>query len=226
MKILVIAAHPDDEVLGCGATIAKHTRKGDIVDVLILGDGITARYEENELNKLEVIDQVKEMEKQVFEVGNVLGINKLQLEGFNCGRFDKIPLINFVKIIEKKIEEFKPNRIYTHDLNDVNIDHGIVFKAVQTATRPLDGASVKEIYTMEILSSTEWAFANSFRPNYYVNINEFLQFKIDAMKKYGKELRQFPHPRSEEAIINLAKKRGSEVGLRASESFKVLRIID
>ncbi len=226
MKVLVIAAHPDDEVLGCGATIAKHTKKGDIVDVLILGDGITARYEEKDLNHPEVIQKVEEMKNHAANASEVLGVNKLQIEGFCCARFDKIPLIDFAKIIERKIKEFKPDRLYTHGPNDVSIDHGIVYRAVQTATRPMSADPVKEVFLMEILSGTEWNFLEAFRPDYYVEVAETIQLKVNALREYSSERREFPHPRSGEGIITLAKKRGSEVGLNYAEAFKVFRLID
>lgn len=225
MKILVIAAHPDDEVLGCGATIAKHVRRGDVVDVLILGDGVTARYEESELNNPEVLEMVEKIKKDAFNANKVLGVNNLQIEGFYCARFDKIPLLNFAKIIEKKIRDFNPDRIYTHGPNDVNIDHGIVYKAVQTATRPMGNNVVKGIFLMEVLSATEWNFSEAFRPDYYVDVSETVKLKVDAIREYSGEIRDFPHPRSGEAIITLAKKRGSEVGLNYAEAFKVFRII-
>lgn len=226
MKVLVIAAHPDDEVLGCGATIARHVKKGDLVDVLILGDGITARYRENELESTEVKEKVESIKKHAFNANKVLGVNQLQIEGFYCARFDKIPLLNLAKIIEKKIKEFKPDRVYTHNLNDVNIDHGIVYKAVQTATRPTGEDIVKEVFLMEVLSATEWNFSDAFRPDYYIDVSETIQLKVDAIKEYSSEVREFPHPRSDEAIMSLAKKRGSEVGLNCAEAFKVFRIIN
>ncbi|MEK6925709.1 MAG: PIG-L deacetylase family protein [Nanoarchaeota archaeon] len=225
MKVLVIAAHPDDEVLGCGATIAKHVKQGDIVDVLILGDGITARYEESELNNPEVIEKVKAINGHAFNASKVLGVNQLEIKGFHCTRFDKFPLRDFVGIVEKKIKEFKPDRVYTHGPNDVNIDHGIVYKAVQTATRPMTPSFVKEVFLMEILSGTEWNFLESFRPDHYIDVVDTIQLKVDALREYSSEKREFPHPRSDEGIIILAKKKGSEVGLKYAEAFKTFRVI-
>jgi LmbE family N-acetylglucosaminyl deacetylase len=226
MKVLVIAAHPDDEVLGCGATIAKHVKQGDIVDILILGDGITARYEESELKNPEVVEKVKVINSHAFNASKVLGINQLEIKGFYCTRFDRFPLRDFAGIIEKKINEFKPDRIYTHGPNDVNIDHGIVYRAVQTATRPTSNDCVKEVFLMEILSGTEWNFLESFRPDYYIDVTDTIQLKINALREYSSEKREFPHPRSDEGIIVLAKKRGSEVGLKYAEAFKIFRIIN
>lgn len=225
MKILVIAAHPDDEVLGCGATIAKHVKQGDIVEILILGDGITARYEENELNNPEVVEKVRKINEDAINASRVMGVARLEIKGYPCTRFDKFPLRDFAGIIERKIREFKPDRIYTHGPNDVNIDHGIVYKAVQTATRPAGPDCVKEVFLMEILSGTEWNFLETFRPDYYINVGDTIQLKVDALNKYQNERREFPHPRSEEGMVILAKKRGSEVGLGYAEAFKTYRVI-
>lgn len=229
MRVLVIAAHPDDEVLGCGATIAKHVRKGDIVDILIIGDGITARYEENELNNPEVIEQVEKIKEEAFKVSKILGVNKLEIKGFYCARFDKMPLIDITKVVEVKLREFRPDRVYTHNKHDSNFDHGIVFRAVQIATRPMADKEwyVKDVFLMEVLSSTEWSFLHAFRPNYYEEVKEEdMQIKINVMDIYQSEAREAPHPRANEIINALAKKRGSEVGVNYAEAFVALRMIN
>lgn len=225
MKVLVVAAHPDDEVLGCGGTIAKHVENGDEVEILIIGDGITSRYEEKELNNPKVIRQVKKINQDAIKVSRILGVKRLEIKGKRCCRFDKIPLLDIIKIIENKIKEFRPERVYTHTRIDNNIDHGLVFRAVQSATRPMPGNPVKEIYLMEVLSSTEWNFLDSFRPNFYVDISNTIDKKIRAIEQYSGEIREFPHPRSGESIIVLSKKRGAEVGLKNAEAFEVFRII-
>lgn len=228
MKVLVIAAHPDDEILGCGATVAKHIKSGDIVEFLILGDGVTARYEEDELNNPEVIKKVQKVQKDAITAAKIVGVDKIQIEGINCGRFDKVPLINITKIIEKKLLEFHPNRVYTHSPIDANNDHQIIFKAVQIATRPIVNKKyyVKEIFLMEILSSTEWNFTEAFRPDYYVDIESTIDLKTKSMETYSSEGGEYPYPRSKESIIALSMKRGSEVGLKNAEAFKILRIIN
>ncbi len=227
MKVLVVAAHPDDEVLGCGATIAKHAKKGDEVEILILGDGITARYEEHELNNPEVLKQVSEINKHALNAGKMLGAKKVELKGFHCGRFDRYPLIDITKIIEKKLNDFKPERVYTHGPVDANNDHKIVFKAVQIATRPIRrNYFVKDVFIMENLSGLEWGFDGSFRPDYYNDVEKTIGLKIKAMQEYSGEKRKFPHPRSDKAIIALSIKRGSESGLDNAEAFKVLRMIN
>ena len=226
MNILVIVAHPDDEVLGCGATIAKHTAKGDKVDVLIIGDGVTARYEEHELKNPEVIEKSTKVNQDAYTASTVLDINSIQIIGKYGCRFDKYPMIDIAKIIEKKIQTFQPEVIYTHSPYDVNNDHTVVFKAVLAATRPFPNHCVKKIFLMEVLSSTEWNFLGKFRPNVYVDVNGVIDKKVKAIECYKSEIRDFPNPRSGEAIITLAKKRGSEVGLYYAEAFMLLRSIE
>tara|TARA_Y100000034_G_C6905213_1_gene419776 strand:- start:2984 stop:3667 length:684 start_codon:yes stop_codon:yes gene_type:complete len=225
MNILVIVAHPDDEVLGCGATIAKHAEKGDNVDILIITKGITARYAEDEFNNPKVIEEIRLMNENALQVCKILGTNSVEIAGKDSCRLDKLPLIDITRIIEKKIQTCKPEIIYTHASCDANNDHSLVFKAVQIATRPFPGFCVKKVLLMEILSSTEWNFLENFRPNVYIDVSKTIDKKIQAMRCYETEIREFPHPRSEETIKNLAKKRGSEVGLYCAEAFTLLRSI-
>ncbi len=221
--VLVVAAHPDDEVLGAGGTMAKHAQKGDDVFTLIVGDGITSRYEESELGKDFIKKQVNTIKKHCLSAGNILGVKKTTVLGNYCCRFDQRPLLDITKAIEKEIARVKPGIIYTHNSFDVNNDHGIVFKAVLAATRPSPGFCVKKILVFEVLSSTEWSFHAEFRPNVYEDISSTIHKKIEAMKVYESEVREFPHARSLEAIKILAQKRGAEVGLNYAESFKLIR---
>ncbi len=225
-KVLVVAAHPDDEVLGCGGTIAKHAARGDDVSILIIGDGVTARYLESELDTDYANKQVNDIKKHCSDAAKILGAKNVTVLGNRCCRFDKVPLIDIIKSIEEKINETHPDIIYTHSPFDVNNDHSIVFKAILSATRPIPFAfCVKTVLTFEVLSSTEWNFHAKFKPNIYEDINSSMDKKIEAMKAYQSEVREFPHPRSIEAIKNLAAKRGSEVGLNCAESFELIRDI-
>lgn len=225
-KVLVVAAHPDDEVLGCGGTIAKHTANGDDVSILIIGDGVTARYPEDELDGDVAINQVNEIKKHCVDASKVLGVNDVSVLGNHCCRFDRIPLLDIIKSIEEKINEVHPDIIYTHSPHDVNNDHGIVFKAILSATRPIHSSfCVKTVLTFEVLSSTEWNFHAQFKPNVYEDISSTMSQKVRAMGAYKSEVREFPHPRSIEAIKNLAAKRGSEVGLKCAECFELIRDI-
>ena len=141
-------------------------------------------------------------------------------------RFDTVPLLDVIKIIEKLIEQLQPRIIYTHHGSDLNIDHAIVHRAVLTATRPLAGCSVREIYAFEVASSTEWAFGQfqpAFQPNVFVDISATLETKVQALTLYESEARLFPHPRSPEALRAIARRWGSAVGVEAAEAFQLVR---
>ncbi len=224
MKVLIVAAHPDDEVLGCGATIPKIARKTDNeVYTLILGDGITSRYSEDELDTTEVKEQVERINNCALEAGKILGVRETKTYRNLCCRFDTVPLLNIIKIIEREIERIQPQVIYTHWPHDVNIDHKKVYDAVLSATRPLPHSCVKTIFSFEVLSSTDWVFRSQFSPNVYENVEETLETKIRALQIYESEIREFPHPRSVEAIKTLARKRGTEVGINSAEAFELIR---
>ncbi len=225
MKILVIAAHPDDEVLGCGGTIAKLSAMGKEVHILIMGEGVTSRY-----NAREQADskELEELHKCAQQAGASLGAKSVMLKNLPDNRFDSISLLDVVKIVEEVIEDVKPEVIYTHHGGDLNIDHRIVNQAVLTATRPVEGQIVKEIYAFEVASSTEWAFQRFepvFRANYFVDITDSLEKKIKGMEYYEPEAREFPHPRSSKALRAIAERWGSAVGCRAAEAFELIRAI-
>jgi len=223
MTVLVVAAHPDDEVLGCGGTVARLTQEGHDVYIAILGEGITSRYEKRDQADREVINNLRGGCQQVSEF---LGAKELFFYDLPDNRFDTLPLLDVVKIIENLVNRIKPQVIYTHHRGDLNIDHTITQRAVLTATRPVAGCPIKKIYEFEVPSSTEWSFGqvqNAFQPNVFVDITETLETKIKAMAVYESETRSFPHPRSFEAIRNNARRWGSMVGLKASEAFVLVR---
>lgn len=224
-KVLVIAAHPDDEILGVGGTIAKHIQNGDECDALILGEGVTSRYQNRNVVDYEI---VKELHKTSFEAAGVIGFGSIYLENLPDNRFDSIDLLDIIKIIEKYLDKCKPDIIYTHHSGDLNIDHRKTYEAILTATRPINGNEYpKEIYCFETVSSTEWNFeyTNCFKPNYFIDITELLEIKLKSMKCYKSELKKFPHPRSIENLIVSAKKWGSVIGVKYAEAFEVVRII-
>jgi len=225
MKILVVAAHPDDEVLGCGGTIKRLSQGGHDIYIAILGEGITSRYE-----KQEQVDEtlVKNLHNCSHKVAELLGARDLFMYNLPDNRFDTVPLIEIVKIVEGLINRLNPEVIYTHFNGDLNIDHMMVHRAVLTATRPIAGHPVKEIYAFEVPSSTEWAFGqfdHGFHANVFVDITDTLDVKLKAMQTYESEVRTFPYPRSPEAIWALAQLRGSSVGLRAAEAFELIRYL-
>lgn len=229
MKVLVISAHPDDEVLGCGATMAKYVKEGHNVGIFIIGDGITARYKESELNNLDVLEKVEKINKDAVEAAFRLGVNDIEIKKLNCGRFDKYPFLDIVNLIREKVRSFRPDVVFTQHYGDYNPDHKIVYDATLFACRPNIGEFYpKEIYCYEVLSSTERAFQNPhfiFCPSVFIDVKETIHEKLNAMSRYTSEINPYPHPRSLEAIEILAKKRGNEVGLEFAEAFQLIRSI-
>lgn len=225
MKILVVAAHPDDEVLGCGGTITRLSNEGHGVYIAILGEGITSRFKKREQAKRSLIELLHSQSKKV---ARLLGAKNLFLYNLPDNRFDTIPLLDIIKIIEDLIQKIKPEVIYTHFAGDLNIDHQLVNRAVITATRPLKDSTVKEIYAFEIPSSTEWTFGSLgqvFRANVFVDISKFLDIKLKAMSFYKSEMNDFPHPRSTKALTVVAQRWGSICGCEAAEAFELIRMI-
>ena len=225
MKILIIAAHPDDEVLGCGGTIARLTNEKKNVYVAILGEGITSRYGQREQADQKLIEELGNRSRQVSKL---LGIKELFLFNLPDNRFDTVPLLDIIKIVEDLVNRLRPGIIYTHHAGDLNIDHAITHRAVLTATRPVENCPVKELYTFELPSSTEWAFSQfkpAFQPNVFVDISATLETKIQAMQIYESEIRHFPHPRSSQVLRAIAERWGSGVGLPAAEAFQLARSI-
>ncbi|SMM99280.1 hypothetical protein SPONN_402 [uncultured Candidatus Thioglobus sp.] len=216
-KVLIIAAHQDDEVLGCGATIAKHSKNGDKVQVIFIADGFSSRDNTN-----------NNRDNSATQVAKILGCKKPIFANLPDNQLDSIPLLEIVKKIEITINDFLPNIIYTHHFGDLNIDHQITHKAVMTACRPQPNFCVKEIYSFEILSATHWqspSMGNVFIPNYFIDITGFMDKKIQALQCYDAEIREFPHARSYQTIQSMAKFRGSLIGIEIAEAFCVERLI-
>lgn len=224
-KILVAAAHPDDEVLGCAGTIARLAREGHEVHILILGEGITSRYEKRSQAEEKLIRQ---LHGHARAVGKMLGARSVNFERFPDNRFDGLPLLDVVKKVERQIDQVRPEVILTHHPGDLNVDHRATFRAVLTASRPVNGCPVKELYTFEVASSTEWAFQQlqpAFRPNVFVDISSTVEKKVKAMRLYKGEVRAFPHPRSPQAIRAVTRRWGTVVGLPDVEAFELARSI-
>jgi LmbE family N-acetylglucosaminyl deacetylase len=225
MILLVVVAHPDDEVLGCGATIARLTQEGHEVYIAILGEGITSRYQQREQVDRSLVEALHARGRQVAEL---LGVRDLFLYNLPDNRFDTVPLLDVVKIIEELIERLKPEAIYTHHGGDLNIDHMVTHRAVLTATRPVADQPVQEIYAFEVPSSTEWTFGQfqpAFRPNVFMDISDTLEAKVQAMALYESEVRPFPHPTSSVALRASARRWGSMAGVEAAEAFELIRAI-
>lgn len=220
MNILVVAAHPDDEVLGCGGTIAKHSQQGDSVNVVILAEGVTSRDTQRNPEKRK--SELSALAKMAYQAGEILGVTSLSLHNFPDNRMDSCDLLDIIKIIETAIKQHHPDIIYTHHPGDVNIDHRCLHEAVVTACRPLPGNQIKTLLFFEVASSTEWQTPNSapvFTPNWFVDISDTLTIKLKALETYQSEMRPWPHPRSLAALEYLAKWRGSTIGVEAAEAF-------
>lgn len=221
-KILIVAAHPDDEVLGCFATVAKLIKKGYEAYTLILSGGKTSR---GEVDKKELELLQEEMKK----ANDLIGVKKVFCADFPDNAFDSVALLEIVKEIEKIKQEIKPEIIFTHHIGDMNIDHQITHQAVLTATRPMQDECVKTIYSMEVPSSTEWnsfSVQNAFIPNVFFEVEETIDLKIKAMAEYKSELKNYPHPRSLQHLKELAKVNGTKFGLNYSENFMLIRGIN
>lgn len=223
--ILLVVAHPDDEILGVGSTMHKLINKNNCtVRVIILGEGLTSRSEKRDTEKWK--DKLKIHRKNISEAQKTIGFQSVSIYDFPDNRFDSVPLLDIVKIIEKEKKEFKPEIIFTHHSGDLNIDHQKTYEAVITATRPLQEESVKTIISFETPSASEWHFGinNVFAPNIWVEISEEnLIAKQKAMDCYEFETREYPHPRSNKALKSLAEKRGVEIGVDLAECFYVIR---
>lgn len=225
-KVLVVAAHPDDEVLGCGGTILKHVKDGDTVHILIMAEGITSRDE--------VRDNIRHKgELELLHTGSLnaakrMGVANLRICSFPDNRMDHVDLLDVVKEIEKEIHAFRPDVVYTHHAGDVNIDHKITHDAVVTACRPFPGNSVTRLLFFEILSSTEWQvqnLGNVFTPNWFINISSCIDEKLEVLRCYESEMRVHPHPRSYQGVKALSAYRGITVGCDFAEAFELGRMI-
>jgi len=235
MKILVIAAHPDDEVLGMGGTIKKLSTSGNEIKTIFLSTGILARrviqtkssdkvYTEKFLEQYK--NKLVELRRDAKNAAKVLGINEIDFMDFPDNEMDTISNLQITRTIENELMEFKPSVVYMPTKYDVNVDHQAVYNATVTATRPSKNTHVKEVISFEIPSSTEWYFPAEFSPNVFVDITKQINSKINALKKYKHEIRQFPHPRSVVALEAIAKRWGSVSGFQYAEAFSLVRKLE
>lgn len=222
-KVLIIAAHPDDEILGCGSTIARLVREGHEAYTLILGEGITSRDEKR--NRAKRQKAIGNLKGQIQKANKAIGVEKVFTFDFPDNRFDSVPLLDIVKVIEDIKGKIKPDTVFTHYEKDLNIDHQITYRAVLTASRPLPDETIKEIYSFEVPSSTEWNYPLSFSPDVFFDVSETIDLKLKAMAEYKSELRDYPHPRSLEGIKQNAQLWGIKSGLKYAEAFKLVRKI-
>lgn len=225
-RVLVVAAHPDDEILGCGGTMAAHVAAGDEVAVVIVAEGVTSRADKRDLvsdaNDLAALRSVAE------RANAVVGVQPVSFCEFPDNRMDSVDLLDVVKAVENHVRDVRPDIVYTHFGSDLNIDHRRVSEAVVTACRPVPDSVVAELLFFEVPSSTEWQVSGSrraFFPNWHVDIRETLAAKCRALEIYESEMRDWPHARSIRAVEHLARWRGASVGLEAAEAFVVGRVM-
>lgn len=228
-RIMIVVAHPDDELLGLGATMHKLIKEQGVqTRVIILGEGITSR---SDTRDTELWKEVLERHHQNMEAARqLIGYHSVQAYNFSDNRFDSHTLLDIIKVVEHEKEQFRPDFIFTHHGGDLNIDHQMTFQAVMTATRPMEDEQVKAVFTFETPSASEWQATcdpRHFMPNFYMEISEAdLKAKCDAMASYEFEIRTFPHPRSSEALRILAYSRGYIVGKRLAEAFQMVRMVE
>ena len=227
-KILVVVAHPDDELLGLGATMHKLINEQQCcVRVIILGEGITSRSDER--NPEQWSQELKIHRQNIETARKSIGYESVGIYDFADNRFDTVALLDIIKVIEKEKEDFQPEIIFTHHGGDVNIDHQRTFEAVITATRPMENEIVKMVITFETPSGTEWIASSDprkFSPNLFIEVSENdLNAKITGMESYEFEKRIYPHPRSPEALRILAQYRGLTIGKGFAEAFNITRTI-
>jgi LmbE family N-acetylglucosaminyl deacetylase len=224
---LVVAAHPDDEVIGCGGTIARMAAQGWDVHVLILAEGETSRLPARDRTGKR--DELSALAAAARHAGEILGARSVTLEDWPDNRMDSLELLDVVKRIEREINRVRPQRVLTHHVSDVNVDHRVIHEAIAAACRPLPETSLRELLFFEVASSTEWRPAQSaplFQPNLFVDISAYWDRKRLALEAYACEMRPFPHPRSVQAIEHLARWRGASAGVTAAEAFIIGRRVE
>lgn len=218
--VLVVSAHADDEVLGCGATMVRHTAEGDQVYTCFMTGGVGARRGGGNVEA--------ELRREAAKrAGAILGVKEQYSFEFPDNQMDSVPLLEVTKAIEGVIQEVQPDVVYTHFQHDLNIDHQRTHQAVMTACRPQAGHPVKEIFAFEVLSSTEWQSvgAPAFQPNVIVSINQYFDKKVAALQCYEEEMREFPHSRSYKTVEALAIYRGATYGVDKAEAFRLERLL-
>ena len=223
-RTLIVVAHPDDEILGCGGLLAKISSTSEI-RVVFIAEGSSCRFKPGETEEISEAISIRSLAARKslskFRVGDI------HFEDNECGRLDQIPIIEINKLIERHIKEFNPSTLICHSSVDANSDHRRVSEATLMATRPGALNQVKHVLSCEILSSTEWRFTEAFQPNYFVTLDESeLQMKVKALLDYESEVRDFPFPRSPRGIKALSEFRGMQSGSEYAEAFQLIRSIN
>lgn len=223
-NVLVVASHPDDEILGVGGTVKRLVSEGKIVRAVIMAEGLTSRTDtRTETDKKELI----KLQDDGRRAADIIGYKSIEFCGLPDNRLDTEALLDIIKIVTKYVKMYQPDTIFTHHHGDLNIDHRRTCEAVLTSCRPVGNHSVSQIYAFETPSSSEWNYnyTEPFCPNVYIDIVDTINAKIKAMSCYSTESTTYPHPRSKEALKALAQYRGSNAGLQMAEAFMLLREI-
>tara|TARA_B110001469_G_C9495054_1_gene247481 strand:- start:70 stop:780 length:711 start_codon:yes stop_codon:yes gene_type:complete len=224
-KILIIAAHPDDELLGCGGAIVKYLSQGCAIKVLFLGEGSSCRYDNPSCASSHV--DIEKRNLSASQALHLIGVEEFEFYNLPCGRFDQTPIIEINKIIEQAIKAFKPDTVFTHSDVDSNNDHKITYRSSIMATRPCGEHVVKQVFCYEVLSSSEWSYTESFLPNFFIALNERqLVSKWEALELYQGEMRDYPFPRSWLGVKTQAMHRGTQAGVEYAEAFRLVRGFD
>jgi LmbE family N-acetylglucosaminyl deacetylase len=217
LRVLAIAAHPDDETIGAGGTIARHVAQGDEVYWCVVTQAYSPPWPEETLI---------EARRQVDQVRDVLGIQEIFSCGFPTVKLNTVPYIDLCSALQQVVDQVQPEIVYTTPRDDINQDHRIVYEATLVATRPLPGSSIRRLLCYEIGPTARFglpAGSAGFVPNVFVDISRYLDKKLEAARCYRTELREYPHPRSIEGLRLLAQERGLSVGLQAAECFQLIR---
>jgi LmbE family N-acetylglucosaminyl deacetylase len=223
-KVLILAAHPDDETLGCAGFIAKHRSHDVEFRVVVLGEGSTCRF--STISSDGVGAAIETRTRAAHTAMETLGVEDLVIGELPCGRFDQVPILEINKLIEAEIADFQPCTIFTHANSDVNNDHKIIHRATLMATRPCASNYVQSVFAYEVLSSSEWTFTESFEPNVFESLEPaHVELKWSALAAYETEIREFPFPRSREGIFAQAMLRGMQAGCAYAEAYKLIRML-
>ena len=224
-RCLIVAAHPDDEVLGAGGLIARLLAQNARVKILFLGEGVSVRFPSvnTDQEKRNLVLAQNKRQSSCESALESLGVKDFRCCDHLCCRFDTLPLIDLVREIETDVKSFQPDLVVTHNTCEVNIDHQITYGAVEAACRPIEGSSVKLILGMEIVCSGSFKLNEAFVPDLFVDIDPFWESKLTAWHYYDAEMRPFPFPRSDHGLEILSRYRGMQAGLHRAEAFQVFR---
>lgn len=223
MNVLCVVAHPDDEVIGVGGTLARHAADGDSVHVCVLAEPEVSR---NDVITSDVVERRRQRREATRKSCDLLGVDSVSFYDFPENEFDTVSLLSIVKTVREEVVRQEPDVVYTHHYGDLNISHELTCRAVMTATRPLPEEDDRRILAFETLSSSEWATPheqNGFQPTSFTDVSAHIETKLDALRTHEGELRPHPHPRNVENVRRNARLWGAKAGFEAAEPFELLR---